>query len=236
MPARSRIEYPPLGPPLFLLNLKSYPTSIGRRADRLAKELGRRCREEGVPCAVVPALPDLGRLARNSFPPAVSPHTDSRPAGAATGWVTAESVGEAGAVGSLLNHSERPLAPAEVGRSVARLRALGLRSIVCARTPAEAGRLARFRPEFVAIEPPELIGGKVSVSTARPEVITQSLQAVRTVSPRTILLCGAGIHDRHDVSAALRLGARGVLVSSAVACASRPARAIDDLLAGFRAV
>ncbi|MCI4363915.1 MAG: triose-phosphate isomerase [Thermoplasmata archaeon] len=223
----------PLGQPLFLLNLKAYPSSIGRRADTLLGLLEQASQEYGVPSALAPSLPDLGRLADRARLPVLAPHIDSRAAGAATGWVVPEAVAAAGAAGSLLNHSERPISPEEVARCVERLRALKLAAVVCARTPAEAGRLARERPPYLAIEPPELIGGKVSVSRARPEVITEAVLAVRAVSPRTSVLCGAGIHDRGDVRKALELGARGVLVASAVATSPRPKSALAELFRGF---
>ncbi|MCI4346058.1 MAG: triose-phosphate isomerase [Thermoplasmata archaeon] len=223
----------PLGDPLFLLNLKSYPSSTGRKADLLLGHLERTSQGFGVSAAIAPSLPDLGRLAARASVPVLAPHVDSRAAGAATGWVVPEALAAAGVAGSLLNHSEHPLPEAEVERCVDRMRRLQLATVVCARTPAEAGRLARFRPQYLAIEPPELIGGRVSVSVARPEVIADAVQAVHAVSRQTKVLCGAGIHDRGDVHRALELGARGVLVASAVATSARPGKVLTDLFAGF---
>jgi triosephosphate isomerase (TIM) len=105
--------------------------------------------------------------------------------------------------------------------------------IVCAGTPEEAEELAHFQPPFLAIEPPELIGGDVSVSTAQPEVIRGTVDRVRRVAPDTYVLCGAGIHHRSDVAAALDLGSQGILVASAVAKSADPEQAIAELLAGF---
>lgn len=135
--------------------------------------------------------------------------------------------------GSLVNHSEHPLRDEEVGWAVSRLKGLGLLAVVCAKDVEHARRLAAFRPPYLAVEPPELIGGKVSVATARPEVVRESVRAVRIVSPETVVLCGAGVQDRRDVRRALELGAEGVLVASAVARAPDPAAAIDELLTGF---
>ena len=105
--------------------------------------------------------------------------------------------------------------------------------MVCARDVEHAERLAAFHPPYLAVEPPELIGGRISVSTARPEVVQGSVAAVRAVSPETLVLCGAGVHDRNDVRTALRLGAQGVLVASAVTRAADPRAAIAELLEGF---
>jgi len=90
-----------------------------------------------------------------------------------------------------------------------------------------------FRPDYIAVEPPELIGGNRSVSTARPEVVSGTVEAVRRVSPSTLVLCGAGVHARGDVARALELGADGVLVASAVTRSGDPRVAIAELLAGF---
>lgn len=154
--------------------------------------------------------------------------------GAHTGQVVAESLAASGARGSLVNHSERPLSEEDTGRAVERLRAIALTAVVCARDVAAARSLARFRPPYLAIEPPELIGGQRSVSTARPEVITGAVEAVHAVSPETLVLCGAGVHDRSDVRLALELGSHGILVASAVTKAPEPGRALVELLAGFR--
>jgi triosephosphate isomerase len=222
-----------LGSPLFLLNLKAYPSAIGPRADVLLAHLERASREYGVAAALAPSLPDLGRIAAKAKLPVLAPHTDSKAAGPATGWVVPEALVASNVAGSLLNHSEHPMPPSEVARCIDRFRDLRLAAVVCARTPEEAGRLARLRPPYLAIEPPELIGGRVSVSVARPEVISDAVSAVHAESRQTKVLCGAGIHDRRDVRRSLELGARGVLVASAVATSDRPGRVLADLFAGF---
>ncbi|MGI0155455.1 MAG: triose-phosphate isomerase, partial [Thermoplasmata archaeon] len=113
------------------------------------------------------------------------------------------------------------------------LHALDLVAVVCAQDVRAAGRLARTRPAYLAVEPPELIGGSRAVSTARPEVVSGSVEVVGRVAPATVVLCGAGVHVRRDVARALELGSGGVLVSSAVARASDPPAAIAELLAGY---
>lgn len=183
--------------------------------------------------ALAPSTPDVGRLARLFQVPILAQHSDYGPAGARTGFVVPEGLRAAGAVGALVNHSEHPLKLDEVGWTVARLRGLGLVAVVCAGDAAEAARLAEFRPSYLAVEPPELIGGPRSVATARPEVIVETVAAVRKVSPFTHVLCGAGIQGRADVARALELGSEGILVASAVTRAKDPQAALADLLDGF---
>ena len=89
-------------------------------------------------------------------------------------------------------------------------------SVVCARTPSEVADFAGFSPDFVAIEPPELIGSGVAVSTSKPEIITDSIKAALSTNPEVKVVCGAGIVDGKDVEAAIKLGSCGVLVASGI--------------------
>jgi triosephosphate isomerase (TIM) len=222
-----------LGSPLFLLNLKTYPGHLGPGAERTAHLLEELGKAHGVAVAIAPAMPDLARVAASVAIPVLAQHVDPIEAGPRTGFVPAEAVRAAGGWGSLLNHSEHPMSTVEVRDAVGRLQALGLVAVVCARNVAASRRLGQIRPPYLAVEPPELIGGDRAVSTARPEVVAGAVGAVRAVSPATRVLCGAGVHDRRDVSRALELGSSGVLVASAVTRAADARAAIEELLSGY---
>jgi triosephosphate isomerase len=199
---------------------------MGRSLERLGKSTG-------VAVALAPSTPDIGWLSHELSLPIVAQHVDARPAGAFTGRTVVESLRAAGASGSLVNHSEYPLSLPSIRSTLERLRTAGLAAVLCAGNLSAVRRLARLRPPFLAIEPPELIGGQRSVSSARPEVISETVRWVRRLSPSTHVLCGAGIHDREDVRKALELGSEGILVASAVTLNAHPGRAIRELLAGF---
>jgi triosephosphate isomerase (TIM) len=215
------------------VNLKAYAGCLGPGADRLARTLEDLGKEAGVPVAIAPATPDLGRVASLVSMPVLAQHVDALDAGPFTGFVPPAAVEQAGAWGSLVNHSEHPVPATRVPPIVARLAALGLTAVVCARDVHTSARLAATQPPYLAVEPPELIGGDRAVSTCRPEVVSGTVDAVRAVAPATLVLCGAGVHDRSDVTRALELGAAGVLVASAVTRAADPRAAIAELLAGF---
>ncbi len=219
--------------PLLLLNLKTYPGHLGPGADRTARLLEELGRTSGVSVAIAPAMPDLSRVAATVEIPVLAQHIDPVEGGSHTGFVPAEAIRASGAWGSLVNHSEHPISPAEVREAVERLGALGLVAVVCARDVSVSRKLALTHPPFLAVEPPELIGGDRAVSTARPEVVSGTVSEVRSVAPATRVLCGAGVHDQRDVRRALELGSSGVLVSSAVTRAADPRAAIEELLAGF---
>ncbi len=219
--------------PMLLINLKTYEQGTGKNALALAKaaEAVARKRKANVVLSVQPT--DLRKVAAEVGIPVYAQHVDPIKAGSHTGWVLPEAVKEAGAAGTLVNHSERNVPLKKIGETVARCKELGLVTVCCADTPLKAGQIARFLPDFIAIEPPELIGGKVSVATAKPEVIEQTVDEVKKVDENIIVLCGAGVNSEKDVRKAIELGAAGVLVASAVVKSGNPRKAIEELLGGF---
>ena len=158
-------------------------------------------------------------------------HIDAAPAGAHTGAVLPEAAVAAGAVGTLVNHAERQLDWATIETTLARAREAGLATVLCTADVEATARGAALRPDYVAVEPPELIGGDISVSTARPEVISDSVAAVAgTGIP---VLCGAGVKTRADVEKAMELGAAGILLASGVVMAEDPGAVLTELVRGL---
>jgi triosephosphate isomerase len=155
---------------------------------------------------------------------------DDVPPGSYTGHVTLEAVKDAGAVGTMINHSERRVRADQVDVVVKRARELGLVTVVCTNTPEVTAAMAALGPDIVAIEPPELIGTGIPVSKAKPEVVTASVDLVKRINPNVKVLCGAGITTGDDVAAALRLGTVGVLLASGVVKAKDWEKAIRDLI------
>lgn len=199
----------------------------------MARSLAAVGREYGVSVGLVPSLPDLGRIAASDRLPILAPHCDPQPPGASTGFAIPEALRAAGALGSLVNHSEHRLSPNLLTSTVQRVRGVGLVAVLCTRDAAESTRWARLSPPYLAVEPPDLIGGSRSVSSARPDLIRATVESVRRVSPGVRVLCGAGIHTRRDVATALELGSQGILVASAVATAPDPRAAMVELARGF---
>jgi len=132
-------------------------------------------------------------------------------------------------VGTMINHSERRLQLEVIGATVKRAKEADLHTVVCVDTVEKGRQVASFNPDAVAIEPPELIGSGIPVSKAKPEIVSGAVEAVRRVNPRIKVLCGAGITSGEDVSAAMKLGAEGILVASGVVKAKDPHAALLDL-------
>ena len=62
----------------------------------------------------------------------------------------------------------------------------------CAADVEEAKALAELNPTFI-VEPPELIGGDISVTTAGQPIVSDTVAAVKAVNPSVRVLCGAGV-------------------------------------------
>lgn len=223
--AATKIEYP-----LILINFKAYAEASGKKGLQLAKVAEKLSKEYGVTIAVAPQLTDLMFIAQQVDIPVFSQHVDDVSPGSHTGHVTLEAVKDAGAIGTMINHSERRVRADQVDTVVKRARQLNLVTVVCTNTPEVTAAMAALGPDMVAIEPPELIGTGIPVSKAKPEVVTSSVDLVKKINPNVKVLCGAGITTGDDVAAALRLGTVGVLLASGVVKAKDWEKAILDLI------
>ena len=216
--------------PAVIVNFKVYTEAEGASALRLSQACQKVAEESGVSIAVCPPMVELARIADSVDIPVYSQNVDPRKPGSGTGFTTASLVKSAGAFGSLINHSEHKQPAADVGTCVSMCRELDLNTCVCADTTAIAAELAAFSPDFIAVEPPELIGGDISVTTANPEIVSGTVEAVKAVDKGIKVLCGAGVKNGQDVKAALELGAEGVLLASGVVKAKDPETVVRDLI------
>ncbi|MQY68437.1 MAG: triose-phosphate isomerase [Hadesarchaea archaeon] len=219
--------------PIVIVNFKTYPQSVGERAVELAKTIAEVAKEKGISVAVAPQNLDLYRVASQVDIPVLAQHVDSITSGAHTGWLLAETMKATGAVGSLINHSEHQIQSEEIEQVVRRLRELELTSVVCAKDPEVCKKVAAFKPDMVAVEPPELIGTGRAVSKLKPEVVSDAVKMVREINPEVRVLCGAGITNGEDTRIALELGAEGVLLASSVVKATDPRAAMLDVAKGI---
>ena len=211
-----------LKPPMIIVNFKTYAEATGRSAVDLAKKAEKVNDETGIALGVAPQFADISTVAEAVKIPVLSQHIDPIKPGNFTGHVLAESVKAAGAVGTLVNHSERRLKLSDIGEIIEVTRGRGLISLVCANTARIAASVAVLEPDIIAVEPPELIGTGIPVSKAKPEVVTGTVELVRRVNRKVTILCGAGITSGEDVAAALKLGTQGVLVASGIVKAKDP--------------
>jgi triosephosphate isomerase len=209
---------------LIVLNYKTYDETTGDKAVALAKICDAVAKETGAKIIVAPQFTDIYRISKEVKIPIYGQHIDDIKFGGNTGSILPEAIKASGATGCLLNHSEKRL----------KLGAMGMVSIVCTNNIAVSLAAAALGPDFVAIEPPELIGSGISVAQAKPEIVTGSVAAVKKVNPKVRVLCGAGIAKGDDVKKALELGTEGVLLASGVIKAKDQKAVLMDLVKGLK--
>ncbi len=214
--------------PIIIVNYKTYSEATGKKAILLSRIAEEVSLETGVNISVSPQLADLASVCDSVSIPVFAQHIDPIFPGNSTGHVLLESVKEAGAVGTLINHSERRLKLCDIEVIIARARESGMVSVVCTNNAAVSEAAAALKPDIVSLEPPELIGTGIPVSKSKPEVVTQTVALVKHVNPCVLTLCGAGITKGEDVAAALKLGTKGVLVASGIVKAKDPRKVLME--------
>lgn len=217
--------------PVLIINLKQYDQALGNRPLDFAIAAKNLAEKHDITILIAPPSPLIDSTAKITT--TISQHIDPYEPGAHTGALIAKEVKELGGIGSLINHSEKRIPHEDIKKCVELCKKYDLVSIVCAKDNDEVMQVAKFRPDFIAIEPPELIGGDVSVSNARPDIIKKSVDEVKEIYPDIEVLCGAGVKTKIDVRKALYLGAKGVLVASGVVKSDNIENAMEELISGM---
>lgn len=218
--------------PVLIVNFKLYRQSSGKNAYHLLTIMDKLAEKYDVELVAALNPLDLSRFVDKVSIPLLLQHADAVEFGAHTGRINIELAKEYGASGLLINHSERRLTIADIEFLISRTGKMDMVSVVCSNNPKTSGALAYFKPDYIAMEPPELIGGDISVSKAKPETITETINAVNSVNQVPVLV-GAGIKTGDDVKKAMELGAVGVLVASGVTKAQNPEKALENLIGGM---
>lgn len=207
--------------PVIVLNFKDYQDSTGEGAVALSRICEKLFKETSAQIVVAVHPFDLRNVIESCPGLFVICQTgdsytrdeDGKVKATQTGRVTPRMILAAGAHGVLVNHAENPKTDAEVSQIIGdfELEDSKLLTIVCAEDATRAQEILELcKPDYIAVEPPDLIGGDVSVTT-RPEVVSDAITKV--MCP---ILVGAGVKTGEDVRQALELGARGVLLASGV--------------------
>ena len=160
-----------------------------------------------------------------------APHMDPIYPGRGLADTLPESLVAAGAEGVMLNHVEKPLSFEVLAETIKRADEVGLTTIVCADSMADAGKIAGLHPDIIVAEPSELIGTGVSVG---PEYVAAATDSVKNVDASILVLTAAGIAGGEDVYNTIMAGADATGSSSGVAkAADRPAM-VDEMISACR--
>ncbi len=200
---------------MFVINCKNYEEIAGEKIIKFVKTAEKVSKKYKVKIAISPPQHLIGLVANSSIP-ILAQHIDNYKVGSTTGFVIPELLKKSKVKGSLINHSEHRISSNEIQKLVLKLKQLKMISVVCVKDVVEVKKYAKLNPDYIAIEPPELIGSGKAVSKEKPELIEKAAEAVKSARNKTKLLCGAGIVSGEDVAKAIELGSKGILVASGI--------------------
>jgi len=205
--------------PIVIINFKTYKQ--GKAVLKLAKDISKI--DKKVILGV--QAEDIYEISKKVKNPIYSQHVDYFKPGRYTGYILPEAIKKDKAKGSFLNHSEHRISFSVLKKTIKRCKKIKLKTIVFAENLKEAQKIERLEPDYLIIEPSELVGGKKSVTKAKPELITNIKKKLKTK-----FLVGAGIKTNEDVKIAMKLGASGVAISSAITKAKNPGKKLRELI------
>ena len=205
--------------PTIIINLKTYQQ--GKNAIELAKKISKV--DKKIIIGVQPG--DIYEAVRAVKNPVYSQHVDYFKPGRQTGYIIPESVKKDKAKGSFLNHSEHKVSFLSLKKTMKRCKNIRLKTVVFASSLREAKKIKKLKPDYLIIEPPELVAGKKSISKNKPELIKKIAKKLKYK-----FLVGAGIKTNEDVKIAMKLGASGIALSSAITKAKNPSVILKKLL------
>jgi triosephosphate isomerase len=215
--------------PVFEIGLKGY--RWGTAAVELAVEADRLAADLGISVVYNPQAVDIPAVAAATSRILVfAQHMDPVAPGRGVGAVLAEALRDAGAVGTLLNHSEKALSLGVLAKTIERAQSVGLFTLVFADSPAEAAALAHLGPDIILAEPPELIATGVSAGNVMASFVSETVAAVKAIDPEILVMSGAGVNGPDDVERMIRLGLDGTGSSSGILKAPDPVAAMRAML------
>ena len=200
---------------MFVINCKNYEEIAGDKIIKFVKIAEKISKKYKVKIAISPPQHLVGLVANSSIQ-ILAQHIDVAKVGSTTGFIIPELLKKSGVKGSLINHSEHRISNKEIEKLVLKLKELKMISILCVKDVAEVKKYVKLNPDYIAIEPPELIGSGKAVSKEKPELIAKAASIVNNSKNKTKLLCGAGIVAGEDVAKAIELGSKGILVASGI--------------------
>ncbi|QOY61209.1 triose-phosphate isomerase [Thermophilibacter immobilis] len=215
--------------PFFVVNPKSY--LFGEDIYRLAQRADELSEHYDLDCLFTAQLIDLPHIIE-SCPHLVpcAQYMESLVPGRGMGHVLPEALASAGVRATFLNHAENPSTLHELASTIARAHEMGILTVVCADSVEESRAIAQLEPDVMVCELTSLIGtGKV----AGEDYMRASTEAVKSVSPSTLVLQAAGIHSGENVYDAIRYGADGTGGTSGIVAADDPLATLEEMFSAL---
>ncbi len=214
--------------PVIILNFKNYSETTGKKGLELAKIAEDVAKEKGAEIIVCPQTTDIRLISSNVEISIFAQHVDSNEPGSHTGNNLMETLIESGASGSLVNHSEHRLKLSDIEKIVTKAKKNKFFTCVCSNNIQTSKAISALSPDACAMEPPELIGSGVSVTT-KPDLVKETISTIKNINAEVYPLVGAGVTTSNDIIEALRLGAKGVLLASGFVKANNPKKVLQEM-------
>ena len=215
---------------MILVNFKLYRETFGNGALKLAEICQKVTKKTGVKIIPVVTALDALRIKEKLKMEVYLQAVDEVKDGAKTGFISPFQAESLKIEGTLINHSEHRIKPGSI-KKILKNWPKDFKSVVCISTLGQADGWAKnIKPDIIAYEPKELIGSKdKSVATEKPEMIKKIVEKYSKIP----ILVGAGIHSKEDVKISLKLGAKGVLISSFIVKAKDPEKELLEIASAF---
>lgn len=218
---------------MILINFKIYKETFGDGAIRLAKICKKVADETKIRIVVVASALDAVRIIQETGAEVWLQGVDEYAEGKHTGTVSMEQAIKLGIKGSLVNHSEQQL-PRGTVQKIIKNKPEGFELMCCVKSIGQIERwVAKAKPDWILYEPPELIANKdKSIATEEPKIIKNAVEMAKGIK----LIAGAGVKNKQDVEVSLKMGAKGVVLSSAVVLANNPKEVLEEIAKGFNVI
>ena len=194
---------------MIIINFKNYKT--GQDALKLARLIQKYDKKAIV---AMPAQ-DIENISENTKLKVFAQHIDAIESEKATGFLSAKTIKQDGAQGTILNHSEHQIPFNILKKTLKICKKHGLKTLVCTKSVKEVKKIVKLKPWAIAFEDPYLIGTGKSITKYQTKNILKFIKLFKRT--KIIPVCGAGISTANDVKAAYKLGCKGVLIASAIA-------------------
>jgi triosephosphate isomerase len=214
---------------MIVLSLKTYRQSSGEEVLKLAQTAEKVSQDTNVPIILCAQAFDIYRLTQTVSLPIWAQHVDPIDPDRHSGWLSPYSAKEAGAVGTVINHAEHALNLETITKTVHKCQEYQLKTLVIADSIDLVKKVILLKPDYLAFERPDLIGGELSMIDAE----TDQIKKVISLSPMPVII-GAGIRNGEQVKKTVKLGGAGVILASAVVKAADQEAALRDLASGFK--
>lgn len=215
--------------PFLVVNPKSY--LWGEKSLALAQAADKVAEKFGLTIFFTCPFADIRLIKANTKNIIVTAqHMESLKPGRGMGHVLPESLKDAGAGATFLNHAENPMTLAELSKTIQRAKELDITTIVCADSVVEGQAVAELSPDILLCEPTDLIGtGK----TADDNYTLEVCERIAKINPDVAIMIASGVTTAEDCYKVIKLGADGTGATSGILKAPDPAIRVAEMAAAI---